>query len=65
MQGETSRKGDSMPVYEFICNGCKKKFELIKPVKEYDPKKVTCPKCRSKKVERRWSTVYAVTSKKS
>jgi putative FmdB family regulatory protein len=54
-----------MPVYEFICNDCQKKFEVVKPIKEYDPKKVTCPKCDSKKVERRWSTVYAVTSKKS
>lgn len=54
-----------MPVYEFICNNCRKKFEVMKTIKAYDPKKVKCPKCNSKKVERLWSTVYTVTSKKS
>jgi ribosomal protein L37AE/L43A len=34
---------------------------------EYEKQKdaVKCPKCRSKKVERRWASFFAVTSKKS
>jgi putative FmdB family regulatory protein len=44
---------------------CGKSFERIETVKDHDPAKVRCPKCKSKKVERRWSSVFAVTSKKS
>ncbi len=54
-----------MPVYEFFCRACKKPFEVIESVEAYDPKRVECPECGGKKVERRWSTVFAVTSKKS
>lgn len=54
-----------MPIYEFNCKACKKPFEIVESLASYDPKKVKCPECGSKRVERRWSTVYAVTSKKS
>ena len=54
-----------MPVYEFVCLDCKKEFEVIAAVSDYDASKVTCPECSSQKVERRWSPVFAVTSKKS
>jgi putative FmdB family regulatory protein len=56
---------EAMPVYEFVCRKCRKKFEVVGTVAEYDPKKVKCPKCKSRSVERRWSRVFAVTSKKS
>ena len=54
-----------MPVYEYACVACKKKFSETKPVSDYDPKAVRCPKCKSRKVERRWSTVNVETSRKS
>ena len=54
-----------MPVYEFICKKCSKDFETVLSLAEYDPKKVACPECGGKQVERRWSKVFAVTSKKS
>ena len=54
-----------MPVYEFICRNCRKKFEIVKTVAEYGKGKVKCPKCKSSKVERRWSSIFTVTSKKS
>lgn len=54
-----------MPVYEYVCLNCNKKFSEAMPISEYDPKAAKCPKCRSKRVERRWSTVYVETSKKS
>jgi len=54
-----------MPVYEFECEDCKKPFDVIESISTYDPKKVKCPKCGGKKVRRRYSTVHAVTSKKS
>jgi putative FmdB family regulatory protein len=54
-----------MPVYEYVCRGCSKEFEVVQPISEFDPKKVKCPECGSRKVERRWSRVVAITSKKS
>jgi putative FmdB family regulatory protein len=54
-----------MPVYEFTCRECRKKFQVVKPITEFDPKAVRCPKCRSKKVARLWGGVQVHTSKKS
>ena len=55
----------NMPVYEYVCLDCKKEFSETKPVSNYEPKAVKCPKCKSRKVERRWSTVNVGTSRKS
>jgi putative FmdB family regulatory protein len=54
-----------MPHYEYVCNKCKKTFSLIMTLAEYDKGNVACPKCKSKKVEQKLSTVFTVTSKKS
>ncbi len=54
-----------MPVYEFTCRDCQKTFEIVRPVSESSSVNVTCTHCGSAKVERIWSAVYAVTSKKS
>jgi putative FmdB family regulatory protein len=54
-----------MPVYEFRCDKCRKEFEIIAAVKDYDPAKTKCPKCGSARVERVWSKIHVLTSKKS
>jgi putative FmdB family regulatory protein len=54
-----------MPQYEFFCNGCKKLFTKILSLAEYEKGKFVCPHCKSKKVEQRLASFYAVTSKKS
>ena len=54
-----------MPIYEYVCVACKKTFSETKPVSAYDPKAARCPKCKSRKVERRWSRVNVETSSKS
>jgi len=54
-----------MSVYEFSCRDCKKKFQEVVPIADYDPKGIRCPKCKSKKVDRIWGTVNVNTSKKS
>ena len=54
-----------MPIYAYVCTACKKKFEKIEPITTHDPKRVTCPKCQSRKVERVWESVNVHTSKKS
>lgn len=55
---------EPLPVYEFLCADCQKTFEVARPVSQ-SASEVTCPSCGSHKVERRWTSVFAVTSKKS
>lgn len=54
-----------MPVYEYVCLDCKKEFSEVTPLSAYDPKAVKCPKCKSKHVERRLTSVFVETSTKS
>ncbi len=54
-----------MPVYEFKCGECRKKFSVTLSVTERSKDRVKCPKCGSRKVEQQYASVYAVTSKKS
>jgi putative FmdB family regulatory protein len=55
----------SMPHYEFFCQECKKFFDKILSLVDYEEGEVLCPHCGSKKVEQRWSPFSAITSKKS
>jgi putative FmdB family regulatory protein len=57
--------GRKMPTYEFKCLKCKNKFEITENITKYDPKKIKCPKCGEKKLERIYSGVYVQTSSKS
>jgi putative FmdB family regulatory protein len=54
-----------MPYYEYLCQGCKKKFSLPLTVAEHDRGRIKCPKCGSVKLEQQWAAFYATTSKKS
>jgi len=54
-----------MPTYEFACNACKHGFTLVMTIAEHDKKKVSCPKCKSKKVKQLLSSFSAKTSRKS
>jgi putative FmdB family regulatory protein len=55
----------NMPTYEYLCQTCKKEFSLIQSFKEHEKSKVTCPKCKSKKVKQLISLFTAKTSRKS
>jgi len=56
----------SMPAYEYTCKGCGKEFTVYLSMKEFDAHpKITCPKCESSSVERKFTTFFAKTSKKS
>jgi putative FmdB family regulatory protein len=46
-----------MPVYEYICKDCKKKFELMRPFSKSN-ESADCPNCR-KKAARIMSTCYS------
>jgi putative FmdB family regulatory protein len=54
-----------MPHYEFLCEKCKKVFELIMTISEREKAKVTCPKCKDTKVTPQLGGFMAQTSKKS
>ncbi len=54
-----------MPSYEFVCKECKKAFNVIMTLREYEKGNVACPKCKSKKVDQKPAAFFAVTSKKS
>ena len=40
-----------MPIYDFKCYRCKKKFTRIMSIAEFESKKRKCPACGSSKVE--------------
>jgi putative FmdB family regulatory protein len=42
-----------MPIYEFVCEGCAASFEKRVPS---STSRVQCPHCKSRKVERQFST---------
>lgn len=63
-----SEASTRMPTYEFRCEKCKKAFEQVWPLAEYDKRmkqRQKCPKCGSARVFRLLSMVQVKTAKKS
>lgn len=54
-----------MPRYVYLCQECKKEFEVVMHMDELGKKEVRCPHCGSAKVEAAVAAFSAVTSKKS
>ena len=54
-----------MPIYDFMCEKCKKPFTLTLTFSEYEKKKFRCPNCNSTKVRQQVTSFQAITSKKS
>lgn len=54
-----------MPLYTYHCPKCKVDFEVAMPLSEVGKKKVSCPHCKGKKVERVYAAFFAKTSRKS
>jgi putative FmdB family regulatory protein len=44
-----------MPIYEYRCRSCKKRFEQLRRMADAD-RDLVCPECRSEEVERLLST---------
>jgi putative FmdB family regulatory protein len=57
--------GIAMPIYDYTCEKCSKKFSVRHSITEHDHKRVFCPKCHSRKLQRRITSFLAKTSKKS
>ncbi len=51
-----------MPVYQYRCLNCKKRFEVFLSYKEYGTKPVSCPHCQSAHVQRRIGRVRVAKS---
>ena len=54
-----------MPVYEYMCRKCGKKFAVTMLIFEHGKKKVHCPKCGSGSVAQQIASFYAQTRSKS
>lgn len=54
-----------MPTYEYHCTACQHDFSRTESVADHERSKVTCPQCRSSKVERTITSFYAKTGRKS
>ncbi len=54
-----------MPVYDYQCGKCGRRFNVTMRISEHDRKKTRCPKCGSGKVVQQISGFFAKTSKKS
>lgn len=54
-----------MPLYEYICKKCRKKFSEILTISEHEKKKVKCPKCKSEDLSHVVEPFFAKTAKKS
>ena len=55
----------SMPVYEYACRKCRKKFSEVMTMKEHETRKVLCPKCQSNDLEKIIEPFFAKTARKS
>ena len=54
-----------MPVYQYRCMNCKKRFELFMSYQDYGKKAVTCPHCASSEVQRRIGRIRLAKSEES
>jgi putative FmdB family regulatory protein len=63
---EPGRQGGlNMPRYEYLCEECKRRFELIMTISEREKAKPTCPDCKGTNVSPQFSGFIAQTGKKS
>jgi putative FmdB family regulatory protein len=54
-----------MPVYEFRCLSCHRRFDVFAAYKDYDPNQVRCPHCQSSQVRRRIGRIRVAHSEES
>jgi putative FmdB family regulatory protein len=54
-----------MPLYEYVCRKCHKKFSEVVTLKEQGSRKVRCPKCHSQDPEKVIEPFFAVAAKKT
>jgi putative FmdB family regulatory protein len=55
----------AMPIYEYRCTKCRKRFSQQQAIEEHDRRRPACPKCKSRAVEQVFSPFFAKTVRKS
>lgn len=63
--GQNWKEVVQMPMYEYKCLDCGKESILNLSLKDHDSGAVTCPECKSKRMEQLFTSVMAKTSRKS
>jgi putative FmdB family regulatory protein len=54
-----------MPIYQYRCLNCKKRFEVFLTYQEYGVKVIQCPHCTSDQVQRRIERIRIAKSEES
>ena len=54
-----------MPLYEYLCRKCHKKFDEVLTIKEHETKELHCPKCQSTDLEKVIEPFFARTASKT
>ena len=54
-----------MPLYEYVCRKCQKKFSQKLTIKQHNEKRVACPKCTSRDLDHVIEPFFAKTSRKT
>jgi len=54
-----------LPTYEYEGKGSNKKLSVVQSISEHGKTKVSCPKCKGKKVKQSISAFTTKTSRKS
>jgi putative FmdB family regulatory protein len=54
-----------MPIYQYRCLHCKKRFEVFLSYKEYGVKSTLCPNCSSDQVQRRIGRIRVAKSEEN
>jgi putative FmdB family regulatory protein len=54
-----------MPIYQYRCLNCKKRFEIFLSYNEYGVKVISCPHCSSDQVQRRLGRIRIAKSEES
>jgi putative FmdB family regulatory protein len=54
-----------MPLYEYFCRKCHKKFGEVLTIKEHDTKQIRCPKCKGTDVDKVIEPFFAKTASKT
>jgi putative FmdB family regulatory protein len=54
-----------VPIYQYRCLNCKKRFEVFLSYKEYGIKNILCPHCASDQVQRRIGRIRIAKSEES
>ena len=54
-----------MPLYEYVCKKCEKKFSEVLTIREHDSKKIECPQCKGTDLEKVIEPFFAKTTSKT